>query len=139
MRAIISTIVTFFFLLQSLLFGGGEAVGKVSLVPQKQSYSQNTKVVQATWYNCTEDKIWVGHPFELEKWDGSQWIVIKPREPIGVADVIFPLEPYQSLRMGYVLSYFDDLQAGRYRIEPAPAISDSTGEAVPVYAEFKLK
>jgi len=112
------------------------AASEVSLVPMWRRYAPNEEV-RAMWYNSTEDTIWIGPPYEIEQWDGGQWAVVEPREPMVFPDVVFTLEPHQDWPMSYELSCYD-LQAGRCRIAAKYGVYGGEGGMRTVYAEFEL-
>jgi hypothetical protein len=112
------------------------AASEVSLVPEWRRYSQNEEV-RAMWYNSTEDTIWIGPPYEIEQWDGGQWVRVEPREPLGFPDVVFTLKPHQDWPMSYELSYYD-LHSGRCRIAAKYGVYGGEGGMRTVYAEFEL-
>jgi len=107
-----------------------------TLTTSNYAYPLNTEVIQATWYNGTEQLVWFGPSFEVEQWDGSTWAAVEPKEPVSYPAVVYPLEPFQSMNHTYGLSYYD-VEPGLYRIAATYVVEGGAGSAV-TNAVFEL-
>jgi len=116
MARIISFFTTVFLALQSLFGIGGMAFGKVTIVPEAEAYPLDAQTVSTTLCNGTFQSISYNTYYNLEKQDGSEWVLVEPKVPMAFPDVMLVLGSFRSQRYWYDLSYYDALELGRYRI-----------------------
>lgn len=116
MSRIISFFTTIFLALQSLFGIGGMAFGKVTIVPEAETYPLGTPTVSVTLSNGTWKPIDYNAYHHLEKLDDSKWVLVEPKEPLMFPDVQYVLGAFRSQKYSYDLTNYDSLQPGRYRI-----------------------
>jgi len=130
MAKIISVITAIFLgILSPFLFlfsRDGRALGKATIVLEASSFPVGTETITVTRYNGTLRSIPHGVAYRLEKWDGSAWRLVAPKDSY-VPDAMIMLRPFKHASVTCDLTNYDPpLEAGRYRVEIGGAYAEFT-------------
>lgn len=93
------------------------AANGVTVIPQKSSYSPDTKQIVFTWKNDTNKQLTCGQGFYIQKKVNGKWQDVYRKKAVGFSREKIILDPHTQITYTYDISkYTNNIPAGIYRV-----------------------
>lgn len=103
-----------------------------------ESVDYEKQSLNVKWHNNSSYSISYGHPYEIERKSGDNWVNIR------TVDVNYPMEEFVlsaggETDKGYTLTDFNLNKRGTYRLRTSCVINDGVGTRCSLSFEFTVK
>lgn len=108
---------------------------KVNAKIKENTIKKGTQSITLILENKTDKEIAYGKEFSLEKEQDGQWYKVPFKEEVAFIEIAMLLKPYESSEEEINLSYFKNLQPGKYRVVKTIYLDD---DKINVGATFEI-